>query len=124
MTFNGKFAAFVCAAFGSLALTGCGHISKNFVSDADLIDKAESATGVDASRLSVVPGSVKAEMDSIHYKVKSKGGQTWNCYFTTAVAISSDAVCKKVGTKGKDPVVRRKKAADDCNDLLRAAGRC
>lgn len=124
MTFNGKLAVFVCAAFGSFVLTGCGHISKNFVSDADMIDKAESATGVDASRLSVVPGSVKAEMDSIHYKVKSKGGQTWNCYFTTAVAISSDAVCKKVGTKGKDPVVRRKKAADDCNDLLRAAGRC
>ena len=81
--------------------------------------------GVDSSRLSVVPGSVKAGLDSIHFKVKSKGGQTWNCYFTTAVAISSDAVCKKVGSKGKDPVVRKqKKEADDCNALLRAAGRC
>ena len=123
--FKGKTPIFLSLALGSLLLSGCGHISKNFVSEADMVDKAELATGVDASRLSVVPGSVKAEMDSIHFKVKSKGGQTWNCYFTTAVAISSDAVCKKVGSKGKDPVVRKqKKEADDCNALLRAAGRC
>ena len=119
-----RHAAMIAAASTALLLTGCGHISKNFVSNDDMLAKAEFATGVDASRLSIVDGSVRSEMDSIHYKVKSKGGQTWNCYFTTAIALSSDAVCKKVGSKGKDPVVRKKPAGDDCNALLRAAGRC
>ena len=113
----------LAAAASALLLSGCGHISKNFVSEADMIDKAEFATGVEASRLSIVPGSVKSEMDSIHYSVKTKGGATYRCYFTTVIATTSDAVCKKIGTKGKDPVKKRVKT-EDCNDLLRAAGRC
>lgn len=73
--FKGKTPIFLSLALGSLLLSGCGHISKNFVSEADMVDKAELATGVDSSRLSVVPGSVKAELDSIHFKVKSKGAR-------------------------------------------------
>ena len=107
----------------TILLAGCGHISKNFVSDEDMIAKAEFATGIDASRLSVVKGSVKAEMDSIHYQVRTKGGAKYSCYFTTAVAVSSDAVCKKISSKGKDPIKKPVKK-EDCNDLLRAAGRC
>lgn len=111
------------AALSALFLAGCGHISKNFVSDADMIAKAEFATGIEASRLSIVPGSVKSEMDSIHYRVKTKGGATYACYFTTIVATTSDAICKKIGTKGKDPAKKAVKK-EDCNELLRAAGRC
>ena len=112
------------AAASTLLLVGCGHISKNFVSEEDMIDKAEFATGIDKSRLSIVKGSVKSEMDSIHYQVKTKGGAKYSCYFTTLVATTSDAVCKKIGSKGKDPVVKKPAKDDDCNALLRAAGRC
>lgn len=120
-----KKTAFIITALSALTLSGCGHISKNFVSEDTLIDKAEFATGIDASRLSVVKGSVKPELDSIHYQVKTKGGATYRCYFTSAIAITSDAVCKKIGSKGKDPVKKnRQKDAEGCNALLKAAGRC
>ena len=56
---------------------------------------------------------------------KTKGGATYRCYFTSAIAITSDAVCKKIGSKGKDPVKKnRQKNAEGCNALLKAAGRC
>ena len=120
-----KKTALIIAALSVLTLSGCGHISKNFVSEDTPIEKAEFATGIEASRLSVVKGSVKPELDSIHYQVKTKGGATYRCYFTSAIAITSDAVCKKIGSKGKDPVKKnRQKNAEGCNALLKAAGRC
>ena len=93
-----KKTAFIITALSALTLSGCGHISKNFVSEDTLIDKAEFATGIDASRLSVVKGSVKPELDSIHYQVKTKGGATYRCYFTSAIAITSDAVAPPLFT--------------------------
>ena len=42
----------VCAA---AVLSGCGHLGKGMANDAEMLDKAEFATGIDRSQLSVVP---------------------------------------------------------------------
>lgn len=58
----------VCAA---AVLSGCGHLGKGMANDAEMLDKAEFATGIDRSQLSVVPGSVEGQIDSVHFRVKS-----------------------------------------------------
>ena len=106
-------------------LAGCGAIGKATSSEASLLDKAEMATGVSADTLKVVPNSVKAKIDSVHYKVETSKGQLYRCYYTTLVgAMDSDAVCTKIG-KG-EPVKAGHSTSEtgNCNALLRAAGRC
>jgi len=107
------------------ALGGCGFIKKPMTSEATLLDRAEMATGVEKSNLSVVPDSVRSEIDSVHYKVKSKNGDIYRCYFTSALVVDSDALCTKIGgaegTKSSKPST---KGSKDCNALLKAAGKC
>ena len=117
----------VSVILGSAALLcACGQIQKQISSEASLLDKAEFATGVSASNLKIVEGSVTAELDSVHYKVKAKNGTLYRCYFTSIVATTSDAICTAVDGSGKAMKNQKKKAAKggNCNDLLRAAGRC
>ena len=99
---------------------------KQISSEASLLDKAEFATGVSAANLKIVEGSVTAELDSVHYKVKAKNGTLYRCYFTSIVATTSDAICTAIDGSGKAMKNQKKKAAKggNCNDLLRAAGRC
>ena len=114
------------------ALGGCGFIKKPMTSEATLLDRAEMATGVEKSNLSVVPDSVRSEIDSVHYKVRSKNGDIYRCYFTSALVVDSDALCTKIGgaegtkssknsTKSSKPST---KGSKDCNALLKAAGKC
>ena len=114
------------------ALGGCGFIKKPMTSEATLLDRAEMATGVEKSNLSVVPDSVRSEIDSVHYKVKSKNGDIYRCYFTSALVVDSDALCTKIGgaegtkssknsTKSSKPSTKDSKG---CNALLKAAGKC
>lgn len=103
-------------------LTACGSISSKTTSEATMIDKAETATGVRASELSVVPGSVTSSMDAVNYRVKDTRGNEYKCYFTSIVAVTSDAVCTKLGASGGDNA--KKQNNPNCNALLQAAGRC
>ena len=114
------------------ALGGCGFIKKPMTSEATLLDRAEMATGVERSNLSVVPDSVRSEIDSVHYKVRSKNGDIYRCYFTSALVVDSDALCTKIGgaegtksskisTKSSKPSM---KGSKDCNALLKKAGKC
>lgn len=107
-------------------LCACGQIQKQISSEASLLDKAEFATGVSAANLKIVEGSVTAELDSVHYKVKAKNGTLYRCYFTSIVTTTSDAICTAIDGSGKAMKNQKKKAAKggNCNDLLRAAGRC
>lgn len=109
-----------------VSLTGCAAIDKATTSEATLLDKAEFATGIEASQLSVVPGSVQGSLDAVEYKVKTKKGQVYRCYYTSMIAVKSDAVCTAVSKGGKaEQAARKRKAANgECNALLRAAGRC
>ena len=109
-----------------LSLTACGHIQKEMSSEEMMLDKAEFATGITAKNLKIVPDSVRAEIDSVHYKVKARNGNTFRCYFTSAIAVTSDAICTPIDGSGKAFKNQKKKAAKEgrCNELLRAAGRC
>ncbi|WP_297901617.1 hypothetical protein [uncultured Campylobacter sp.] len=107
------------------ALGGCGFIKKPMTSEATFLDRAEMATGVEKSNLSVVPDSVRSEIDSVHYKVRSKNGDIYRCYFTSALVVDSDALCTKiVGTEGIKSSKNSTKSSKDCNALLKAAGKC
>ena len=94
-------------------------------SEATLLDRAEMATGVEKSNLSVVPDSVRSEIDSVHYKVRSKNGDIYRCYFTSALVVDSDALCTKIGgAEGTKSSKNSTKSSKDCNALLKAAGKC
>lgn len=99
-----------------VALCGCGYIKKPFVSNESLLDKAEMATGIDQSNLRIVQDSVVSEVDSVHFKVKDNKGNTYRCYFTSIVAVDSDAVCTKLGANGNE--------TQKCNAVYKAAGKC
>lgn len=94
-----KLAVIALIAASAFALTGCGAISQKMTSNEDLLDKAEFATGIEAKNLTVIPNSVHGELDAVHFKVKTNKGATYRCYFTSAIAVTSDAVCTKIGAK-------------------------
>ena len=103
-------------------LTACGTISSKTTSEATMIDKAETATGVCASELSIVPNSVTSSMDAVNYRVKDTRGNEYKCYFTSVVAVTSDAICTKLGASNGNHA--KKQNNPNCNALLQAAGRC
>ena len=61
---------FVLACISTLS--ACGHIGKAISNEDALLDKAEFATGIDRKYLSVIPGSVQAQIDSVHYKLNQR----------------------------------------------------
>lgn len=109
-----------------LSLTACGFIQKEISSEDMMLDKAEFATGISAKNLQIVEGSVQGSVDAVQYKVKDRKGQIYRCYFTSAIAITSDALCTPIDGTGKAFKAQKKKDAKEgrCNELLRAAGRC
>ena len=113
----------VALALGIVAcvLGGCGFIKKPMTSEATLLDRAEMATGVEKSNLSVVPDSVRSEIDSVHYKVRSKNGDLYRCYFSSVIVVDSDVLCTKiVGAAGSTGSGK----GGNCNALLKKAGKC
>lgn len=112
--------------FGSLY--GCGHVFNTVLTDEVLLDKAEMATGVRQSELTLIKR--EGSIDSVEYSVETKDGDVYRCYFTSLVAINSDAVCKKINTskkfKGTKSSIKQnsKKENQKCNALLKAAGKC
>ncbi|MBR4141601.1 MAG: hypothetical protein IKR42_07440 [Campylobacter sp.] len=115
-----------CVVAG-FTLTGCIGTAKQ-PEPSELLDRAEMATGVEQSRLSVVENSLNVEgsaMNStVNYKVKDKKGNIYRCYFTKGMSMagsySSDAICTKLGGDGSSG----KKSSGNCNELLRKAGKC
>ncbi len=106
----------------SFLLCGCGHVSNAVLSDDSLLDKAEMATGIPKNELLLEKR--EGGIDDVQFTVKTKDNEVFRCYITSMVAITSDAVCKQIGeskTKGKRKTV---KPTGNCNELLRAAGRC
>lgn len=102
-------------------LGGCGFIKKPMTSEATLLDRAEMATGIDKSNLTVVPDSVRSEIDSVHYKVRSKNGDLYRCYFSSVIVVDSDVLCTKiVGAAGSTGSGK----GGNCNALLKKAGKC
>lgn len=98
-------------------LSGCGVIDKQASTEESFKEKASFSIGalpneitisdVNSSGFSTV--TFNAEANNVKYK----------CYYESLVAVKSDAICTKLNgnsdTKG---------ASDQCNALLKAAGRC
>ena len=101
------------AIFAALSLTACGHIQKEISSEETMLEKAEFATGIDSNNLKIVEGSVSGSLDAVNYKVKSRKGQVFRCYFTSAIAITSDAICTPIDSTGKAFQEQKKKYAKD-----------
>jgi len=121
-----NFVAVIALSVTACVLGGCGFIKKPMTSDDTLLDRAEMATGVEKSNLSVVPDSVRSEMDSVHYKVRSKNGDLYRCYFTSALVVDSDALCTKIGgAEGTKSYKNSTKSSKNgsCNALLKKAGK-
>jgi len=102
----------------AMTLTSCGHVSNAVLSDEMLLEKAEFATGIDRDNLTL--DSRSGSLDSVEYTVKSNKGEKFRCYFTSAVAITSDAICQEISANGK----KKSRKGGNCNALLRAAGKC
>ena len=111
-----KFISFM-AATSVFVMTGCATTN---VSDEKLLDKAESATGVVKNNLSVVPGSKEASGTDLNFKVQDKSQNVYKCYYMKFLWNESDAICTKLNADGS---VSNANAAN-CNDLLKAAGKC
>lgn len=115
-----KLALLAAVSSSVLLFTGCCVISEQITSDAALLDKAKFATGVRKENLVVVKDSITSSIDAVQYKVQDKKGNVYRCYFTSAVAITSDALCSKLSDDGSE----KPASEGNCNALLKAAGRC
>lgn len=123
-----KILHFVLVAILAVSFSGCAKFLMSKVpeqSEAKMLDKAETATGIESSKLAVVADSVNITDDTVNYKIKTKKGQIYKCYYTVfnswvpgSLSGESDAICTKIG--GKDAG----KSTGKCNELLRAAGKC
>lgn len=111
-----KLVLFMAAA-SVLAMTGCATTN---VSDEKLLDKAESATGVVKSNLSVVPNSKEASGTDLNFKVQDKSQNIYKCYYMKFLWNESDAICTKLNADGSAGNAN----TANCNDLLKAAGKC
>ncbi|MFZ7199139.1 hypothetical protein [Avibacterium avium] len=95
----------------TLFLTGCGVVGNQTISDETLKEKAAFALSTNANK--VVISERKAGIDDIRF-IATVGKKKYQCYITTVVVVSSDAVCS--GTDGNK--------SSSCNALEKAAGRC
>lgn len=95
----------------SIILTSCGIIGNQTISDETLKEKAAFALSSSVNK--VVISDRKAGIDDIRF-MATIGKKKYQCYISTLVVTSSDAICN--GTEGK-----RKSS---CNALEKAAGHC
>lgn len=104
----------------SLGLVGCGVISQQVNNENDLLERAELAIGIERTQLTIVPDSVSSSLDAVNYSVKDKQNNLYRCYFTSAIAVTSDSICTKISKDGKQTPAN----SGNCNALLKAAGKC
>ena len=108
-----QFSSFLFTSL--LLLSGCGTIGNMVIQDSSLEQKAAFAlnTTADKVKISNRSGSVDG---TINFVATTKG-KSHQCYITTvAGAVSSQAICS-----GSNSVNSNQQ---QCNALLKAAGRC
>ncbi len=106
----------------ALSFTGCGMVSQGVTSDDTYLDRAESATGVEKSQLTLDKDSISSDVDSVKFSVYDKQGNRYKCYYSSALPglYESDAICTKISKDGKVSGGNQ----GNCNALLKAAGKC
>ena len=108
----------------ALLLSACGPIASKMTSEAKMLDKAESATGIRASDLTLITDSVSSSLDAVHYRVQDNQGNEYKCYFTSVVAVNSDTVCTKLAPAGNNQSETTSDDNPSCNALYKKAGKC
>ena len=103
--------------------------------DENLLDKAEMALGISKNNLEIDRASVTDENREVRFKVIDSQNNEYRCYFTYVGDNESDAICneisslnnsgdkKKSGTKNTNKK-KSKSPKANCNELLKAAGKC
>lgn len=106
----------------ALSFTGCGMVSQGITSEDTYLDRAESATGVDKSQLTLDKDSISGSLDSVNFDVYDKQGNRYKCYFGSALPViyESSAMCTKISKDGSKSSGNQ----GHCNELLKAAGKC
>jgi uncharacterized membrane protein len=118
-----KRAALAAVAASTLLAAGCASVA---VSN----DAIEQNT---AQALGLAKGSftISDRMDDgvkSSYSVKTNTGKQYSCYVTGGVGITgrvvSDAMCNELGKPAKSAGATTGAAGQQCNALLKAAGKC
>ena len=103
----------------ALTLTACSGVNNATVSDAKLRERAAFTLGTSPDKVTI--SNRRNEGITIHFTA-TVGGRATQCYVTNSVtmigAMTSDALCSDNAAKA---ALRR---TGQCNDLLKAAGRC
>ena len=103
----------------AVALTGCGAIGNTVLTDNALKNKASIGLNTNPENISI-SNRRSDGLDSVRFTA-TVNGKAHQCYVTTlAGAISSDAVC----SSGESSVTSSSNSGQQCNALLKAAGRC
>ena len=106
----------------ALSFAGCGMVSSQITSENDYLDRAESATGVDKSQLTLDKDSISSDLGTVNFNVYDKQGNRYKCYFTSGMPVvyESSAMCTKISKDGSKSSGNQ----GHCNELLKAAGKC
>ncbi|PCS24004.1 hypothetical protein [Candidatus Enterovibrio escicola] len=103
-------------------MSGCGIIEKQVASEESLKQKASFAIGTQPNNISIT--NVQSGLEKITFDAEANGSQ-YSCYYTTAIVVKSDAICRKMNAQAD---TKLKPATEEnqgqCNALLKAAGRC
>ncbi|GAB3044675.1 hypothetical protein GCM10027155_07160 [Acinetobacter apis] len=98
----------------SALIASCGTVGNAVIKDTSLANKAAFALNTTADRVAI--SNRTSSIDSINFVATTKG-KSYQCYITTvAGVINSSAICS-----GSNSV---KNNNQQCNALLKAAGRC
>ena len=88
----------------------------------EYLDRAESATGVDKSLLTLDKDSIRSGLGEVNFDVYDKKGSRYKCYYTSGMPVvyESSAICTKISKDGTQSSGNK----GNCNALLKAAGKC
>ncbi|MDR1275957.1 MAG: hypothetical protein LBL72_06225 [Candidatus Accumulibacter sp.] len=105
-------------------LAGCASVA---VTDDALVENTSRALGLPPSAFTI--SDRKDSGVKTTYTAKTRRGKTYSCFVTGTLSVVgravSEAMCDEiVGGRSGASSATRKPAVKECNDLLKAAGRC
>ncbi|EGU31297.1 hypothetical protein VII00023_22979 [Vibrio ichthyoenteri ATCC 700023] len=94
-------------------LSGCGAIDNAVRNDSSIQEKTAFALGTTAEKITIE--NRKGDLMAVRFNAKY-AGRVYQCYYTSA-GITSDVLCSPTDGKAMP-------TSQQCNALLKAAGRC
>jgi hypothetical protein len=111
------------AIISTVLAAGCASVA---VTEEKLTQRTALALGLDSSEFTIsnrVNEGIRTD-----YIVTTKTGERYTCYVSGVVSITgrevSDAMCNETQREKNGKAASSKPVTKNCNDLLRAAGRC